>query len=268
MILKNQTNFKYSLQALLIFLVTIFSVTGMKSARADGGPPMVTDDPGTPGDARFEINLATLINHATNSSLYQLPLLDINYGVGDRLQLKIESPFDVLSDSGHRSTDMSNVLVGVKWRFWDDGEDGLKVSIYPQVEFKPLTPQSIDKGIADPGTNVYLPMEFQKGFGEWDITADLGRWHRIAELDSTWSSGIVLGHKLHEEDQLMIEVHTERADHSHVSETLVNIGTHLELSPRLTLLLSAGRDLTNDLSPFSRFFCYIGAQIHLSVKAL
>jgi hypothetical protein len=31
------------------------------SAFAQGGPPMVTDDPGTPGDGHWEINIASLL---------------------------------------------------------------------------------------------------------------------------------------------------------------------------------------------------------------
>jgi hypothetical protein len=32
---------------------------------AQGGPPLVTDDPDTPGDGRWEINLATIATHST-----------------------------------------------------------------------------------------------------------------------------------------------------------------------------------------------------------
>jgi len=32
-------------------------------ARAQGGPPMVTDDPDTPGDGHWEINLAAIGAH-------------------------------------------------------------------------------------------------------------------------------------------------------------------------------------------------------------
>jgi len=29
-------------------------------AHAQGGPPMLTDDPGTPGDGKWEVNIAVL----------------------------------------------------------------------------------------------------------------------------------------------------------------------------------------------------------------
>ena len=34
------------------------------AARAQGGPPLVTDDPDTPGDGHWEINLAAIANDA------------------------------------------------------------------------------------------------------------------------------------------------------------------------------------------------------------
>jgi Putative MetA-pathway of phenol degradation len=251
----------------LCALLTAFSALSSQAALADGGPPMVTDDPGTPGDGRFEINLATLVNRSANATSYELPLVDINYGVGERLQLKVETPYAMLKDANGRATGLGNTLVGVKWRFWDSGEEGFKLSTYPQVQLNSVAPSSKTKGLADPGTNVLLPLQFQKGFGDWDITADLGRWQRVAELDSTWLAGVVLGHKLHANDQIMFEVHTERADGTHHAETLVNLGTHLEINPHVTLLLSLGRDISNTLTPFSQFFCYAGLQIHIATKS-
>src|SRR5215831_18405962 len=34
------------------------------SALAQGGPPMVTDDPGTPGDGHWEINIGSIATHS------------------------------------------------------------------------------------------------------------------------------------------------------------------------------------------------------------
>ena len=47
-----------------------------------GGPPMITDDPATPGDGHWEINMASLVNRTSPTSITQLPLIDVNYGLG------------------------------------------------------------------------------------------------------------------------------------------------------------------------------------------
>jgi len=49
-------------------------------AWAQGGPPMVTDDPDTPGNGNWEINLATSGSHSSGRWEIAAPDADINYG--------------------------------------------------------------------------------------------------------------------------------------------------------------------------------------------
>jgi hypothetical protein len=48
-----------SASALLLYMVAA-SLGGPGVARAQGGPPYLTNDPGTPGNANWEINIASL----------------------------------------------------------------------------------------------------------------------------------------------------------------------------------------------------------------
>src|SRR5215207_1665483 len=104
------------------------------SAQAQGGPPLVTDDPGTPGNRHWEVNLAGTVEHTAETSLYEVPLADVNYGLGERIQLKLELPLLVESSNGAR-TGFGNPVMGVKWRFLEDSSSGLAISTYPQFEF-------------------------------------------------------------------------------------------------------------------------------------
>src|SRR5690242_14707903 len=63
------------------------------AALAQGGPPMRTDDPGTPGNGNVEINLAVTSDRRADERVLEAPLVDINYGLGERIQLKVEVPF-------------------------------------------------------------------------------------------------------------------------------------------------------------------------------
>jgi hypothetical protein len=54
-----------------------------------GSPPMVSDDTGTPGNGNWEINVVLAGDISKDSHAFELPLMDVNYGIGDRLQLKI-----------------------------------------------------------------------------------------------------------------------------------------------------------------------------------
>ena len=67
---------------------------------AQGGPPLLTDDPGTPGNRNWEINIASTQFFSPRENEIETPLLDINYGLGDRIQLKYEVPVLVDRDEG------------------------------------------------------------------------------------------------------------------------------------------------------------------------
>lgn len=58
------------------------------SLQAMGSPPLITDDPDTPGNGHWEINLGITTQRRPGARASELPLLDMNYGIGDRLQLK------------------------------------------------------------------------------------------------------------------------------------------------------------------------------------
>jgi len=66
------------------------ALCGWRGARADAGPPYLTNDPGTPGNGNWEINLGAVPTLERGVSSYQLPQIDLNFGVGDRLQLTYE----------------------------------------------------------------------------------------------------------------------------------------------------------------------------------
>ena len=85
---------------------------------------------------RLAYTVASLSSHNAAFTTYQLPLIDVNYGVGDRLQLKLEMPwlFQVGKNGSHPSS-VGNGLAGLKWRFYDAGDNGWQMSAYPQVEF-------------------------------------------------------------------------------------------------------------------------------------
>src|SRR5207245_11755180 len=91
-------------------------------ARGQGGPPMITDDPGTPGNGHWENNVAIAFEHRPNEWSIAAPALDLNYGWGDHIQLNLESSVAVLkrSDDGPIAGP-GDAGVAVEWRFFDDG---------------------------------------------------------------------------------------------------------------------------------------------------
>jgi len=70
--------------------VLLLILAGCGFAHAQGGPPLLTDDPGTAEYKHWEINLAVLpeIRHVSRN--FELPLADFNYGANEHTQLKFE----------------------------------------------------------------------------------------------------------------------------------------------------------------------------------
>ncbi len=102
--------------------------------RAQGGPPLITDDPGTPGNHNWEVNVGFLADRRPTVREYQVPQLDINYGYGERLQLKYQVPWLIRGEDGTATRNgLGKSLFGVKWRFFENEEHGLEFSTYPQL---------------------------------------------------------------------------------------------------------------------------------------
>lgn len=110
-----------------LILILFFSAT---SAFAQGAPPFYTNDPGTPGPLNWEINLGYMPFLYSDQSVSHIPDVDINFGVGDRIQLTYENAWLRVHDptsTARFGIGQSNP--GVKWRFYDGGEAGLSVSM-------------------------------------------------------------------------------------------------------------------------------------------
>src|SRR5262245_3080124 len=105
-------------------------------AVAQGGPPLETDDPWTPGDGRFEVVLGAEIERLSTKIDVVRPILDLNYGLGDYIQLKLELPWALAFSDEHTLGGPGNVDLGLKWRFiGKDEETDLGLSVYPQLSF-------------------------------------------------------------------------------------------------------------------------------------
>ena len=102
------------------------------SASAQGGPPFRTDDPETPGNRHWEINVGFIGQRSSSSGQYQVPDFDVNYGLGERIQLKYEIPLAVEETRPSSTLDrvarpipgqviggLGESLLGIKWRFYE-----------------------------------------------------------------------------------------------------------------------------------------------------
>jgi hypothetical protein len=68
--------------------------------RAQAGPPLLSNDPGTPGNGNWEINIASAQSISRNVAAYQVPQIELNFGLGDRIQLTYQVPYVIQAQTG------------------------------------------------------------------------------------------------------------------------------------------------------------------------
>src|SRR4051812_178231 len=129
-----------------------------------GGPPMITDDPGTPGPNKWEINLAVIVEHTSDETSWDSPAIDLNYGVGESIQLTLQTAPVLLKRSGDGPIGgLGGTEAAVKWRFLDEDKEGISVSMFPRIIFN-IQQSSARRGLADEGTRGQIPVQIAKAF--------------------------------------------------------------------------------------------------------
>jgi hypothetical protein len=230
---------------------------------AQGGPPFVTDDPGTPGDGRWEINVAFLSEKREGERRLETPLVDANYGWGDRIQLKLEVPWVVQSTREEPVRNgVGNALLGVKWRFAEEENRGVAVAFYPQVEINLLS-SSTRRGLAERGTGLLLPLAIEKNLGPFSTNLEIGHQFREGEK-GLWFGGLALGRGLSDRLELAAEVFGLASTRFATVEFSGNIGGRWKVGRRLVLLVSAGTGIRGSPDqPRAGLLTYAGAQLLL-----
>lgn len=215
-----------------------FSILSLATLlRAAGGVPMMTDGTGTPGDGNWEINLSYKWQKQGASKQYELPAFDINYGLGNNIQLKVESSY--LTTSG--TSGFSNAKTGVKWRFYED--ESLSFSTYPQYTFLPVK-KNYDKGIASLKEAVYLPISANKQLGSFNFVAEAG--YLITKENSNYiNTGFIVGYQPAQKLELLAEIYRSASTDASQESIMLNYGLTYAFTKNIGALFSMGREAKN-----------------------
>ena len=226
---------------------------------------MLTDDPGTPGSGVWEINIAYLEQRNRQERLRSFPHVDFNYGLGDHIQLKYETGwlFADAPEGGGVKSGLDDSLLGLKWRFLDQERSGLDMSVYPQLQVENST-GSVARGIAEPGPNLFLPLEVGRDFGKAKLVGDLG-YQYFRARENEWVVGLLGALEVSDALELMAEVRSFSEKLLNRGDVVVNLGLRRALSPRVKLLASVGTGLTNGPET-PTFIAYLGVQLLLGEK--
>jgi hypothetical protein len=232
------------------------------AATALAGPPLITDDPDTPGPNSWEIDFATTSQKSSHSWQLETPLLDMNYGVGEHIELTYEIAWNVLvPDVGPARGGLGNSLFGVKWRFLDQTNAWLDVSVYPQIIWNNPT-SSVRRGLADDGTGVLLPVEAGHHFGPLDVYSEGGyQWNQREPTDGFF--GIAAEYELTEKFTMMGELHDDFERAFDDNELIFNLGFRRELNEHISVIGSAGRAIYGPSDTTPDFLSYLALEFTL-----
>jgi Putative MetA-pathway of phenol degradation len=210
-----------------------------------GAPPMISDDTDTPGAGNLEINSVFDAELSRDRQKYEAPLLDINYGIGDRLQLRYEVPFVIDRNSpagGPDRTDhgVGDSAVGLKYRFYDDDENGLSLGVYPQVRFH--TPAAA-RAVSEGGTTVILPLLLTGEFSHASITANLGVEKSSQAGGPDYFASFGTGTRLNAKIALMAEIAAQDLRHVQQLRVIFDLGFKVKLGQKQSIMAALGHDL-------------------------
>jgi hypothetical protein len=245
-----------------VFLALLFAGS---AAFAQGGPPYYTNDPGTPGHLNWEINLAYMPFFYSGESVSHVPDVDINFGIGERIQLTYENAWLRVQPPGSPvKYGLGQSNPGVKWRFHDGGESGLSISMFPQL-FLNNPNNSVRRGITSANNSFLLPFQFSKKFGPIDVDYEVGYQFVRKESDG-WLMGLVIGHEFTPKLELDMELYGSGTFHGS-SQPTIDFGARYKIHRPIILLLMAGRSLEPSRANQSYFVGYFGIQLLLPPKS-
>jgi hypothetical protein len=192
---------------------------------AVSSPPMAMDDPGTPGHMGIEVNfVGTAERVGTGRGLEGL--LDANYGIGDRIQLKYERPY-VTSHwpDEPQQRGLGATVVGVKWRFMDS--NGWQMAFYPAVSLNDAFTEKDEQGnpVEREGHLAYFPLLISRTVArEYTLAANFGYSHNTDHLTKDCIIAFGLGRALGATGRILGEVHSERDELLNNRQTDVRVG--------------------------------------------
>jgi hypothetical protein len=221
---------------------------------------MRTDDPGTPGNRNLEVNFASTLESGRTERLIEAPLFDMNYGLGNQLQLKLEVPVVHQTEAQFSQAVIGDLLAGVKWRFHGDSNHSLQISTYPQLEFDNSgSPEYHEQ--AGHGLHFLLPIEIAKKLGPVSANAEAGYWF-TQDGTNQWILGLAISHNFDDHLELIGEIYAlGKTTQTQAPSATLDLGARRKLRPPLILLLMGGHSVGYAPAGTPQWVAYAGLQV-------
>jgi hypothetical protein len=243
-------------------LALLLSVYACGDGRVWAGPPLITDDPATPGRNHWEVNISHDTELAKDRFSMFVPLFDINYGLLENDQWEVEFPVRFLDrEDQEERWGMGDILLGWKYRFLSEDKSGFMASVYPQF----LAPTgSKTLGLGDGRTELLLPIEVGKHLcnDKLFVYAEFGYNVVFGQADGhAWKYGVAAEWKATERLEWLFEVGGFAfVNDGQADNPFFNGGLRYAFTDHIALIGSAGRSFLERDRDAPKFMSYLGFQ--------
>ena len=201
-------------------------------AQAQAGPPLMTNDAGSPGPGHWEVNLAAIGEWSDGERSASAPDADINYGLGDNIQLSAHLPWMRVPLQGRTATGLGAIEYAVRWRFLDQDSAGLDLAIQPHVVV-PGTPRAVRDGLSQSHREYVLPIQAVHHWARFTTGVEVAR-HWVEHDRGADQLGIFAAASCGEMECLA-EINSTH-EHGGLTQTFLGIGGRRALSDHVKLM--------------------------------
>ncbi len=159
----------------------------MATSVAFAGPPFQTDDPEPVAVGAHELYIALAQTRTADGVAGSQPLVELNYGAMDDLQIGIGMPYAFDNPQpGSAEHGIGDIALSAKYRFLQETGNRPMVSFFPLIE---LPTGNAERGLGNDKTQIFLPIWLQKNWDEWQSNSGGGYWinHAAKTKEATGS---------------------------------------------------------------------------------
>ncbi|MFQ5964246.1 MAG: transporter [Candidatus Scalinduaceae bacterium] len=198
-----------------------------------GGPPLVTDDTGTPGHNKWEINLAYTRTNTIHEKTTDFTV-DANYGLGERTQLNLMIPYTYIdNDEDGKASHIGDIQLATKYRFLDETDWLFSVSVTPTISL----PTDSHRSKPD----FFLPLEFDRNIKNLYVGSQVGYTiHQEKGVNNELFYGFFGEYPVSEKIDVVGEVSGFFVNHEKANSPQFNTGLRYRFSDFLSVMGSAG----------------------------
>ncbi len=199
------------------------------------------EDTDTAGAGRMEINIGMSANKVGRIWEYGLPAMEINYGVGDRMQLQLAGSRVSLHESDmFVRSGIGSATVGLKWRLLDQEQAGVAVGVFPLYRWNPSS-SAERRGIVEAGSELLVPLLLGLRQGDTAYYAEFGR---VVESDGSrkWARGVKFLHQCRANVECRVELQQELASPTG-HHTIISSGFKWAMNDTYSVVAGIGRDV-------------------------